>query len=109
MNRPDEIRSCIVCVNVSCLEGGSEALFEALKERLDGSGIEMKTEICFGGCGFGPNIIAHPKGTWYSGVQLEDVDDIVAHIKGGPTPQRVLNPVDPQLHEMILSLLDAGL
>lgn len=109
MQRPNEIRTCIVCVNVTCLSDGSQDLVEALMERLEGSGVEVKTEICLGACGLGPNMVLHPRGTWLSAVKMSDVDDIVAHIKGSPAPDRLLNHVEKGLQEMILSILDAGL
>jgi (2Fe-2S) ferredoxin len=109
MDRPDEIRSCYVCVNISCAEGGSEAVHDALAERLAGSGVEVKTHICFGACWMGPNIVLYPMGTWYSNVQSADVDDIVAHVEGGEPVERLVYGSDPQLHELVISILDAGL
>lgn len=109
MNRPNEIRACIVCVNVTCLADGSEDLVEALKQRLAGDSVEVKTEICLGACGLGPNMVLYPRGTWLSAVQLADVEDIVAHVRGGPVPERLLDHVDRDLQEMILSVLDAGM
>ena len=109
MDRPDEIRSCHVCVNISCAEGGSEALLDTLTARLAGSGVEVKTHICFGACWMGPNIVLYPQGTWYSNVQPGDIDDIVAHIQGGEPVERLIHSLDPQLHELVISILDAGL
>ena len=50
VDRPPEIRSCYVCVNLSCAEGGSEAVLKALAEKLEGTDIEVKTQVCFGAC-----------------------------------------------------------
>jgi (2Fe-2S) ferredoxin len=109
MDRPQEIHSCHVCVNLSCVEGGSKAIAERIVQQLDGSGIEVKTHICFGACWMGPNIVLYPQGTWYSNVQLKDVDEIVAHAKGGPPVDRLIYTGDAQLHELVISILDAGL
>jgi (2Fe-2S) ferredoxin len=109
MSHSDEIRSCHVCVNISCREWGSEALVEALRERLADTDVAVKTHICFGNCWKGPNIVLYPEGTWYSDVKLGDVDDIVEHIRGGAKVERLIQPVDPQLVELTLSLLDVGL
>jgi (2Fe-2S) ferredoxin len=109
VERPSEIRTCYVCVNLSCAEGGSEAILKSLSEKLEGSGVEVKTQVCFGACWTGPNVVLHPNGTWYNNVSLADVDDIVAHIQGGEPVDRLINKVDPQLHELVLSILDAGL
>jgi len=109
VDRPQEINSCYVCVNISCAECGSQALAKTLAEELDGSGVEVKTHICFGACWMGPNIVLYPQGTWYSNVQAGDLDDIIAHIRGGEPVERLLNSIDPQLHELVVSILDAGL
>ena len=109
MDRPQEIHSCHVCVNLSCAEGGSVAIKDLLTEKLAGTGVEVKTQICFGACWTGPNVVLHPQGTWYHNVQPADVDEIVAHIKGGPPVERLINRGDPQLHELVISILDAGL
>jgi (2Fe-2S) ferredoxin len=108
-DRPKEIHTCHVCVNLSCAEGGSEAIRSLLAEKLEGSGIEVKTQICFGACWMGPNIVLHPEGTWYSNVQAQDVDEIVAHITGGEPVERLVNRSDEQLHELVISILDSGL
>ena len=109
MDRPDEILSCHVCVNVTCAFFGSEQMAEALTAQIDGTGVEVKRVICFGGCDTAPNIVLHPKGTWYSRVQPNDIDDIVAHIKGGEPVTRLIGPIDPKLYELIMSLMDLGL
>lgn len=109
MDRPQEINSCHVCVNLSCAEGGSETVRAMLAEKLADSGVAVKTQICFGACWMGPNVVLHPEGTWYSNVQPGDVDEIVAHIKGGPPVERLMNTSDKQLHELVISILDAGL
>ena len=109
MDRPQEIHSCHVCVNLSCAEGGSQTIRQMLIDKLEGSGVEVKTQICFGACWMGPNVVLHPQGTWYSNVQPPDVDEIVEHIKGGPVVERLANRSDPGLHELVISILDAGL
>ena len=96
-------------MNLSCAEGGSEKLHSELVEKLAGSGVEIKAQICFGACWMGPNIVLYPKGTWYSDVKQSDIDDIVAHIKGGEPVARLVDRIDPGLHEMVLALLEAGL
>ncbi|MPZ13530.1 MAG: hypothetical protein GEU73_03760 [Chloroflexi bacterium] len=105
----NEIHTCHVCINISCAEGGSPALVDALSERLAGSGVQVKTQVCFGACWMGPNIVLYPEGTWYANVQQSDIDDIVAHVHGGPHVERLTHGVDPQLHELVVSLLEAGL
>ena len=109
MERSDDIRACVVCVNISCLVDGSQELVDALRERLAGTDVEVKTEVCLGACGLGPNMVLYPRGTWLSPVRPDDIDDTVAHIKGGPVPERLLGHVPLDLQELILSVLDASL
>jgi (2Fe-2S) ferredoxin len=109
VSRSPEIKTCYVCVNLSCAEGGSQAIATNLAERLAGTDVAVKTQICFGACWMGPNIVLHPNGTWYSNVQLGDLDEIVAHIQGGAPVDRLIDKVDPTLHELVISILDAGL
>lgn len=108
MERPDDIRACIVCVNVSCLVDGSQELVDALRERLTDSDVEVRTEVCLGACGLGPNMVLYPRGTWLSPVRRDDIDDTVTHIRGGPVPERLLGHVPADLQELILSVLDAS-
>lgn len=111
MDRPDEIRSCYVCVNIFCAEGGSREIKEAIAERLaaEGSPAEVKEYICFGACTMGPNLVLYPEGTWYTNVEAGDVDDVVAHVLGGPRVKRLTERIDPGLHDLILEILDAGI
>lgn len=107
--RSDEIRTCLVCVNVSCEDRGSRALKAALVEKLaaEQHPADVREYICFGECPRGPNIVAYPEGTWYMGVEPEDLDDVVGHIAGGDRPTRLTDAVEPGLHKLILDLLDA--
>jgi (2Fe-2S) ferredoxin len=110
VKRPDRIDTCYVCVNLSCSEGGSRQVLDALQERLSGSSVEVKEYICFGACWMGPNIVLYPQGTWYSDVQTGDVEEIATHIEGGPRVERLAKGgVDPGLYDLIISILDAGL
>jgi NADP-reducing hydrogenase subunit HndC len=105
--RLGQIDTCYVCVNYSCDKAGSAALFRVLEERLEGSGVAVKEYVCFGACWLAPNLVLHPDGTWYSNVQPSDLDEILAHIQGGPRVERLLVDVDPKHHELLLSLLEA--
>jgi (2Fe-2S) ferredoxin len=103
------VQSCHVCVNTSCAEWGSEKVYNALVERLEGTGIPVHKHICFGACWTGPNIILFPEGTWYANVEVADVDEIVGHIKGGEPLERRVYHADPTLKELTLSMLDMGI
>ena len=111
MERTEEIRHCLVCHNVDCEARGSIPIAEEIARRLAeaGSSIPMTPHLCFGACEEGPNIILYPQGTWYKGVQMDDVEEITAHVLGGPPVTRLTEQDDPALRELILMILDAGL
>lgn len=102
-------QTCFVCQNVDCLSRGSEKLMNDISEKVAAQSldVEVKPYICFGGCDFGPNIVVHPQKVWYAGVKPEDVPEIVESLAGGPPVTR-LDTIDPQLKEIVYSLLDTG-
>ena len=71
---------CYVCINVNCARAGSEALYGALAQKLAGTGIQVRTQLCFGACWSGPNVVVFPGGSCYARVQPEDVDVLVSNI-----------------------------
>ncbi|HXV80406.1 MAG TPA: (2Fe-2S) ferredoxin domain-containing protein [Candidatus Binatia bacterium] len=101
---------CLVCQNVDCKNRGSEQLMGELQKRVEAKGladVEVKSYMCFGACQEGPNIVLYPEKNWYAGVKVEDLDEIVAHLAGGPHVQR-LDTIDSSLKELIYQLLDTG-
>ncbi len=103
-------RTCLVCQNIDCKSRGSEALMAELQKRITEKGIEdveVKPYMCFGACQEGPNIVLYPEKSWYAKVKTEDLDDIVAHLAGGPNVTR-LDTIDSSLKELIYQLLDTG-
>ena len=111
MSRSKEIKTCLVCTNVDCASRGSTVLLEEFKGRLTdaGSAVEVKPYLCFGACQEGPNIVLYPEGTWYMGVQKDDVGEIVGHMLGGEPVERLTKRVDPALRDLILEILDSGM
>ena len=102
----------LVCTNLDCQARGSEEILAALQRRVAEEGlahVTVKSYLCFGGCQQGPNLVLYPQRTWYAGVQKEDVDDIVSHLKGGPVVSRLTGKVDAPTEELIFQLLDTGL
>ena len=57
----------------------------------------------------GPNIVLHPEGTWYCGVGMADVADILCHIKGGVPVQRLIDDSDPALHGQVVQTLKSAI
>ena len=103
-------RMCLVCQNIDCKSRGSEQRTAGLQKRIAEKGlsdVEVKPYMCFGACQEGPNIVLYPEKNWYAKVKEEDLDEIVAHLAGGPHVQR-LDTIDSSLKELIYQLLDTG-
>ena len=111
MSRSKDIKTCLVCTNVDCASRGSNALLEEFKTQLSAanSPVDVKSYLCFGACQEGPNIVLYPEGTWYMGVQKDDVGEIVGHMLGGEPVVRLTQRVDPALRDLILEILDSGM
>jgi (2Fe-2S) ferredoxin len=81
-----------------------------LQKRVNDKGlsdVEVKPYMCFGACQEGPNVVLYPEKNWYAKVKVKDLDDIAAHLAGGPHVQR-LDTIDSSLKELIYQLLDTG-
>lgn len=101
---------CLVCQNVDCKSRGSEQLMKELERQVAEKGltdVEVRSYICFGACQDGPNIVLYPEKSWYAGVKMEDLNDILNHLAGGPDVKR-LDKIDSSLKELIYQLLDTG-
>lgn len=79
-----------------CTARGSLQVIDALRREVVSAGLadEVQITTCgsIGLCTRGPNMIVYPEGVWYSGVQPEDVPEIVReHFKGGRVVERLAN------------------
>ncbi len=104
-------RICLVCQNVDCKSRGSEEIMRELDSRVAAknlSDVEVRPYMCFGACQEGPNIVLYPEKSWYAEVKVEDLNDIVDHLCGGPDVKR-LDTIDPSLKDLIYQLLDTGM
>ena len=104
-------QACLVCLNIDCKSRGADRLMAELQKRIAAKGlqdVEVKSYMCFGACQEGPNVVIYPEKNWYAHVKTEDLDDIVAHLAGGPHVQR-LDTIDSSLKELIYQLLDTGI
>jgi (2Fe-2S) ferredoxin len=106
MPSSDEVRACFVCTYTTCGKWGGQELLEGLIERLAGSSVRVRAYSCFGGCPTGPNIVLQPQGTWYADVQPSDLDEVAAHIRGGPPVERLVREVDEDFLRMALWMDD---
>lgn len=92
-----------VCTNArppfakpSCSPSGSNEILTRLKEEVEKHGLKEEVKVtssgCLGPCEEGPVIVVYPEGTWYKGVTLNDVQEIVEqHILEGKPVIRLVH------------------
>lgn len=105
MPRPE--RQVLVCVNTrppgnakgSCGEKGAQALFEALRDRVQEAGlggVMVNRTYCLKHCSRGPVVAVQPDNVWYAGVKEGDLPEICAsHLREGRPVERLLMPDIP--------------
>lgn len=76
-----------------CHGTGGMEIWEELRAEVFKAGKEdeilISTSGCLGTCGFGPNVLVYPEGTWYTNVKKEEVAQIVKdHLIDGTVVQR---------------------
>ncbi|HLC25689.1 MAG TPA: (2Fe-2S) ferredoxin domain-containing protein [bacterium] len=77
-----------------CAARGSEAVWEKFRAELRARNLlgEIHITSCgsLGTCGHGPNMVVYPDSTWYSGVKVEDVAEIIEqHLIKGKVVERL--------------------
>jgi (2Fe-2S) ferredoxin len=82
----------------SCAAHGSEAVKKAFKTELQQRGLDQEIRAnsagCLDLCAQGPVVVVYPEGTWYAGVQPDDVAEIVReHLVAGRPVARLLAKV----------------
>ncbi len=65
-----------------------------MKRQVGACGLNEEVRInragCLNQCGHGPMLVVYPEAIWYSGVQADDVDEIVnKHLVGGRVVERL--------------------
>ncbi|MBI5730308.1 MAG: (2Fe-2S) ferredoxin domain-containing protein [Ignavibacteriales bacterium] len=68
-----------------CADKGSSGIRELFKKRLKELGLNTKVRAnssgCLDACAFGPSVVVYPEQIWYSGIKIEDVEEIIqSHI-----------------------------
>ncbi len=78
----------LICGGTGCTSSGSMQLMDRFETLLKENKLDKEVKLvktgCFGLCEAGPIVIVYPEGAFYSRIQLDDVDTIVAEhlIKG---------------------------
>ena len=80
-----------------CASKGAEEVRAAFKDELDKRGLKggMRANAagCLDTCAFGVSVVVYPEGTWYGGVKVEDVPEIVdQHLVNGRPVERLVMP-----------------
>jgi (2Fe-2S) ferredoxin/predicted O-methyltransferase YrrM len=78
----------------SCYANGSARLIDALRREIANQGLddEVQVTVCssLGLCEHGPTMVVYPEGTWYSGVRIADLPEIVeSHLRNGVPVDRL--------------------
>ncbi len=89
-------RHVFVCIaGKTCPTQGGIEVHRALKiaayERVGPTACRINKSGCLSQCGHGPMVVVYPEGVWYSGVTVDDVDEIVEeHLVNGRPVERLL-------------------
>ncbi|MFO8100580.1 MAG: FAD-dependent oxidoreductase [Dehalococcoidia bacterium] len=108
-DRPEELRTALVCRGSSCTSGKSDKIQAALEEEIERaqlSDVRVDFTGCHGLCQEGPTVIIEPEGTFYTHVEPEDAAEIVdVHLVKGKPVKRLLYR-DPATGEEVASYKD---
>ena len=89
-----------------CAAKGSEEVLQKLRAEISARKLQKEIHVTacgsLGTCGHGPNMVVHPDGTWYSGVNVNDVAEIVEqHLVNGKVVERLAWLDHDKLHQTI--------
>jgi (2Fe-2S) ferredoxin len=84
-----------------CAQCGAQEMRDYFKARTKAlgiagpGGVRVNTAGCLDRCAEGPVLVVYPEGTWYTYVDREDMDEILAeHLLGGRVVERLLLPAE---------------
>lgn len=77
-----------------CAARGSEQVLEKFRAGIRARNLQGDVHVTacgsLGTCGHGPNMVVYPDGTWYSGVTVNDIDEIIEqHLVAGKVVERL--------------------
>ena len=89
LNRRDDGAAC-------CCDHDAEGMFDYMKKRVKKLGLNGKGKVrvnragCFDRCSEGPLLVVYPEAVWYTFVDQEDIDEIIAsHLQQGKIVERL--------------------
>jgi (2Fe-2S) ferredoxin len=77
-----------------CAARGSEQVLQKVRAEIGARKLQEEIHVTacgsLGTCGNGPNMVVYPEGTWYSGVSVDDVTELIEqHLLGGKVVERL--------------------
>ncbi len=77
-----------------CHSKESVDLIQKFIEEIEGRDLSgdvlVSNSGCFGICSYGPAAVVYPEGTWYGGITVDDVEEIVeSHFENGKKVERL--------------------
>lgn len=82
-----------------CADHGAQAAYEHCKARVKAAGLAGVGKVrvnkagCMNRCAGAPVAVVYPEATWYSYVDLSDIDEIIeSHLRHGRVVERLLLP-----------------
>jgi len=89
LNRRDDGAAC-------CCDHDAEGMFDYAKRRIKAldlngeGGVRVNRAGCFDRCDEGPLLVVYPEAVWYTFVDQDDIDDIIAsHLQNGRVVERL--------------------
>ena len=89
LNRRDDGAAC-------CCDHDAEGMFDYAKRRIKAldlngeGGVRINRAGCFDRCDEGPLLVVYPEAVWYTFVDQDDIDDIIAsHLQNGRLVERL--------------------
>ena len=83
----------------SCAPHGARAAYDRCKQKVKEAGlagpggVRVNQAGCMNRCQGGPVAVVYPEAVWYTYVDQQDIDEIVAsHLKDGRVVERLLTP-----------------
>ncbi|MBP5216870.1 MAG: (2Fe-2S) ferredoxin domain-containing protein, partial [Bacilli bacterium] len=88
----------VVCAGTGCLATNSRGILAEIENQIKEQNLKDKLDVsivgCFGFCSQGPFVKVYPEETIYSGVKVEDVNEIIEATLNGTVLERLLY-IDP--------------
>ena len=89
LNRREDGAAC-------CTDHDAEGMFDYAKRRIKTLGLNGPGKVrinragCFDRCGEGPLLVVYPEAVWYTFVDRDDIDEIIAsHLQNGLVVERL--------------------